>query len=158
MDSKVLIKMVMGFLVMAASAIVISSDSSDESVGSPPSRIILFGSIHTVILVIPVSSLETPVVSSVTTHIGLHDLIPYSDSDSEFTCDMASPEYISPLPVTSLFLCIDSSETSDPSDGLPSQDPYVIVVARWKSKVASRLSLLFEFPIAPITALPRIHR
>ncbi|GJY27834.1 hypothetical protein Tco_0403601, partial [Tanacetum coccineum] len=144
--------------VMAASAIVISSDSSDESVGSPPSRIILFGSIPTVIPVIPVSSSETPVVSSVAPHIGLHDLIPYSDSDSDSPDDMASPEYISPLPVTSLFLCIDSSETSDPSDGLPSQDPYVIVVARWRSKVASRLSLSFEFPIAPITAPPRIHR
>ncbi|GJW19216.1 hypothetical protein Tco_0026652 [Tanacetum coccineum] len=34
---------------MAASAIIISSDSSDESVGSPPSRVILFGDIPTVI-------------------------------------------------------------------------------------------------------------
>ncbi|GJW00025.1 putative reverse transcriptase domain-containing protein [Tanacetum coccineum] len=42
----------LGSLVMAASAIVIYSDSSDESVGSPPSRIILFGSIPTVIPVI----------------------------------------------------------------------------------------------------------
>ncbi|GKA77429.1 hypothetical protein Tco_0783890, partial [Tanacetum coccineum] len=35
--------------IMAASAIAISSDSSDESVGSPPSRVILFGDIPTVI-------------------------------------------------------------------------------------------------------------
>ncbi|GJX24488.1 hypothetical protein Tco_0228933 [Tanacetum coccineum] len=33
---------------MAASAIIISFDSSDESVGSPPSRVILFGDIPTV--------------------------------------------------------------------------------------------------------------
>ncbi|GJW20858.1 hypothetical protein Tco_0031480 [Tanacetum coccineum] len=45
--------------VMTASAIVISLDSSDDSVGSPPSRIILFGSIPTVIPVIPVISSET---------------------------------------------------------------------------------------------------
>ncbi|GJR07819.1 hypothetical protein Tco_0790471 [Tanacetum coccineum] len=35
--------------IMAASAITISSDSSDESVGSLPSRVILFGDIPTVI-------------------------------------------------------------------------------------------------------------
>ncbi|GJW90270.1 hypothetical protein Tco_0167823 [Tanacetum coccineum] len=35
--------------IMAASAIDISFDSSDESVGSPPSRVILFGDILTVI-------------------------------------------------------------------------------------------------------------
>ncbi|GJT44601.1 hypothetical protein Tco_0953316, partial [Tanacetum coccineum] len=35
--------------IMAASAIAISSDSSDESVGSPPSRVILFGDIPIVI-------------------------------------------------------------------------------------------------------------
>ncbi|GJT15111.1 retrovirus-related pol polyprotein from transposon TNT 1-94 [Tanacetum coccineum] len=177
MDSKVLIKMVMGIpgsaaglkkshalrhvfrpdpvwgcdrlvirakvienQIMAASAIFISSDSSDESVGSPPSRVILFGGILTVILAIPVISSETPVVSPVAPvvemtivapPIGLRDLIPYLDSDSDSPDDMASPEYISPLPATSPFLCTDSSETSDSSDGLPSQDPYVVVVARF---------------------------
>ncbi|GJW00401.1 hypothetical protein Tco_1555652 [Tanacetum coccineum] len=39
---------------------------------------------------------------------GLRDLIPYSDSPN----DMISPEYISPLPATSAFICIDSSKTS----------------------------------------------
>ncbi|GKF92312.1 hypothetical protein Tco_0279031 [Tanacetum coccineum] len=114
---------------MAASAIVISSDSSDESVGSPPSRVILFGVIPTVIPAIPVISSETPVVSPValvveTTIVapptGLRDLIPYSDFDYDSLDDMASPEYISLLPATSPFLCTDSSETFDSSDGPPS--------------------------------------
>ncbi|GJW22933.1 hypothetical protein Tco_0033555 [Tanacetum coccineum] len=43
--------------IMAASAIAISSDSSDESVGSPPSRVILFGDIPTVI---PSTSVVAP--------------------------------------------------------------------------------------------------
>ncbi|GKF29783.1 hypothetical protein Tco_0096125, partial [Tanacetum coccineum] len=73
---------------MAALTIVISSDSSDKSAGSPPSRVILFGPV--VIPAIPVISSETPVVSPValvveTTIVapptGLRDLIPYSDFD-----------------------------------------------------------------------------
>ncbi|GKF83076.1 hypothetical protein Tco_0244732, partial [Tanacetum coccineum] len=46
----------------------------------------------------------------------------------------------------------------DSSDRPPSQDPYVMVVARWRSKVASRQSSSSEFPIAPVTALPGIRR
>ncbi|GKF52574.1 hypothetical protein Tco_0159484, partial [Tanacetum coccineum] len=53
---------------MAASAIAISFDSSDESVGSPPSRVILFGDIPTVIpstyVVAPETSTIAPVISS----------------------------------------------------------------------------------------------
>ncbi|GKD99593.1 hypothetical protein Tco_1387577, partial [Tanacetum coccineum] len=54
--------------IMAALAIAISSDSSDESVGSPPSRVILFGDIPTVIpftsVVAPETSTIAPVISS----------------------------------------------------------------------------------------------
>ncbi|GKF59111.1 hypothetical protein Tco_0175897, partial [Tanacetum coccineum] len=50
------------------SAIIISSDSSDESVGSPPSRVILFGDTPTVIPSASVAAPETstiaPVISS----------------------------------------------------------------------------------------------
>nr|GEX13025.1 reverse transcriptase domain-containing protein [Tanacetum cinerariifolium] len=50
--------------IMAASAIIVSFDSSDESVGSPPSRIILFGDIPTVIpsfsMVAPETSTTAP--------------------------------------------------------------------------------------------------
>ncbi|GJS03454.1 hypothetical protein Tco_0319962 [Tanacetum coccineum] len=125
--------------VMAASAIVISLDSSDKSVGSPPSRVIIFGAIPTVIPTIPVIYSKTLVVSLValvveTTIVapptGLHDPIPYSDSDSDLPDDKASPEYISSLAATSPFLCTDSLETSDSSDGPPSQDPYDIPIGR----------------------------
>ncbi|GJY76622.1 putative reverse transcriptase domain-containing protein [Tanacetum coccineum] len=80
---------------MAASAIVISSDSLDESVGLPPSRVILFGDIPTVIpstsVVAPETSTIALVISSaapmfkttlVASPTGLCGLILYSDSDS----------------------------------------------------------------------------
>ncbi|GJV25371.1 hypothetical protein Tco_1378066 [Tanacetum coccineum] len=47
--------------IMAALAIAISSDSLDESVGSPPSRVILFGDIPTVI---PSTSVVAPKTST----------------------------------------------------------------------------------------------
>ncbi|GJR18620.1 reverse transcriptase domain-containing protein [Tanacetum coccineum] len=156
---------------MAASAIVISSDSSDESVGSPPSRVILFSDIPTVIpstsVVAPETSIIAPVISSVapvveTTLVasptGLCGLVPYSGSDSDSPDEMSSPEHISLLPAISPFLCTDSSKAPDSSNGPPSQDLYVMAVARWRSKVASRPSSSSEFPIAPITAPPGIHR
>ncbi|GKE01889.1 hypothetical protein Tco_1389872, partial [Tanacetum coccineum] len=111
---------------MAASVIAISSDSSDESVGSPPSRVILFGDIPTVIpstsVVAPEISTIAPVISSaapmvkttlVASPTGLCGLVPYSGSDSDSPGEMSSPEHISPLPAISPFLCIDSSEAPD---------------------------------------------
>ncbi|GJW15237.1 putative reverse transcriptase domain-containing protein [Tanacetum coccineum] len=136
---------------MAASAIAISSDSSDESVGSPPSRVILFGDIPTVIPSTSVVALETstiaPVISSaapvvettlVASPTGLCGLVPYSGSDSDSPDEMSSPEHISLLPAISPFLCTDSSEAPDSSDGPLSQDHY--------------------FPIAPVTSPPGIRR
>ncbi|GKC12748.1 hypothetical protein Tco_1009530 [Tanacetum coccineum] len=115
---------------MAALAIAISSDSSDESVGSPPSRVILFGDIPTVIPSTPVVAPETstiaPVISSaahvvettlVASPTGLCGLVPYSGSDSDSPDEMSSPEHISSLPAISPFLCTDSSEALDSSDG-----------------------------------------
>ncbi|GJW60482.1 putative reverse transcriptase domain-containing protein [Tanacetum coccineum] len=123
--------------IMAASAIAISSDSSDESVGSPPSRVILFGYF-----------------------CGCSKDFYYFSC--YFICrsydGMSSPEHISPLPAISPFLCTDSSEAPDSSDGPPSQDPYVATVARWRSRVTSRPSSSSEFPIAPVTAPPGIRR
>ncbi|GKA18914.1 hypothetical protein Tco_0698829 [Tanacetum coccineum] len=157
--------------IMAASAIAVSSDSSDESVGSPPSRVILFGDIPTVIpstsVVAPKTSTIAPVISSaapvvemtlVASPTGLCGLVPYSDSNFDSPYEMSSPEHISPLPAILPFLCTDSSEAPDSSDGPPSQDPYVMVVARWRSKVASRPSSSSEFPIAPVTSPPEIRR
>ncbi|GJX26534.1 hypothetical protein Tco_0232830 [Tanacetum coccineum] len=127
---------------MAASAIAISSDSSDESVGSPPSRVILFGDIPTVIPSTYVGALETSTIAPVisyaapmveTTRVasptGFCGLVPYSDSDSDSPDKMDSPEYITPLPATSPFLYTDSLEASDSSDRPPSHDPYVTTVA-----------------------------
>ncbi|GKF29178.1 hypothetical protein Tco_0095520, partial [Tanacetum coccineum] len=56
---------------MAASAIAISSDSSDESVGSPPSRVILFGDIPTVIPSTSVVAPETSTIAPVTAPPGI---------------------------------------------------------------------------------------
>ncbi|GJY92025.1 hypothetical protein Tco_0507807 [Tanacetum coccineum] len=157
--------------IMAASAIAISSDSLDESVGSPPSWVILFGDIPTVIpstsMVAPETSTIAPVITS-TAHVvettlvasptGLCGLVPYSGFDSDSPDEMSSPEHISSLPAISPFLCTDSSEAPDSSDGPPSQDPYVATVARWRSRVIARPSSSSEFPIAPVTAPPGIRR
>ncbi|GJX75817.1 hypothetical protein Tco_0322628 [Tanacetum coccineum] len=129
---------------MAASAIAISSDSSDESVGSPPSRVILFGDIPTVIpytsvvapetyTIAPVISSAAPVVETtfVASPTGLCGFVPYSGSDSDSPDEMSSPEHISPIPAISPFLCTDSFEAPDSSDGPPSQDLYVATVARF---------------------------
>ncbi|GJZ16715.1 hypothetical protein Tco_0552838 [Tanacetum coccineum] len=120
---------------MAASAIAISSDSLDESVGSPPSRVILFGDIPSTSVVAPetIISSAPPVVE---------------------TTLVASPTGLSISP----FLCTDSSEAPDSSNGPPSQDPYVATVARWRSRVTAHPSSSFEFPIALVTALPAIRR
>ncbi|GJT83094.1 hypothetical protein Tco_1057436 [Tanacetum coccineum] len=139
--------------------------------GSPPSRVILFGDIPTVIpstfVVAPETSTIAPVISSaapvvettlVVSPTGLCGLIPYSDSDSDSPYEMSSPEHISTLPAISPFLCIDSFEAPNSSGGPPSQDPYVATVARWRSRVTTRPSSSSEFPIAPVIALPGIRR
>ncbi|GJT30057.1 hypothetical protein Tco_0910332, partial [Tanacetum coccineum] len=71
---------------------------------------------------------------------------------------MTFTEHISPLPAISPFLCTNSSKAPDSFDGQQSQDPYVAIVARWRSRVTTRPSSSFEFPIAPVIAPPRIHR
>nr|GEU47409.1 hypothetical protein [Tanacetum cinerariifolium] len=162
---------------MAASSIAISSDSSYESVGSPSSRVILFGDIRTVIpstfVIAPETSDIAPVISSVahvveTTIVasptGLCGLVPYSDLDSDSPDEMASPEYSTLLPATLLFLFTNSSEDFDPSEASdsseapPSQDPYVTTVARWRSRVTTRSSSPSYFHIAPVTASPRTRQ
>ncbi|GJZ13315.1 putative reverse transcriptase domain-containing protein [Tanacetum coccineum] len=150
---------------MAASAIIISSDSSDESVGSPPSRVILFGDIPIVIpstsvvapetsTIAPVISFAAPVVETtlIASPTGLCSLVPYTGSNSDSPDEMTSPEHISPLPAVSPFICTDSS------DGPPLHDPYVATVARWRSRVIARPSSSHEFPIAPVTAPLGIRR
>nr|GEZ14314.1 hypothetical protein [Tanacetum cinerariifolium] len=162
---------------MVALDIIISSDSSDESVGSSPSRVILFGDIPTVIPSTPVIASETsaiaPVISSATPVVEttifasptrLCGLVPYSDSDSDSPDEMASPKYITPLPATSPFLFTDSSEDFDPSEASDSseapssQDPYVAIVSRWRIRVTTRSSSPSDFPIASVTTPPETRR
>ncbi|GKC03215.1 hypothetical protein Tco_0994825 [Tanacetum coccineum] len=52
---------------------------------------------------------------------------------------MSSPKHVSPLSAILPFLCTDSSEAPDSSDGPPSQDPYVATVARWRSRVTESI-------------------
>ncbi|GKD30853.1 hypothetical protein Tco_1241631, partial [Tanacetum coccineum] len=157
--------------IMAASAIAISFDSLDESVGSLPSWVILFGDIPTVIpstsMVAPETSTIALVISSaapvvkttlVASPTGLCGLDPYLGSDFDSPDEVYSPEHISPLPAISPFLLIDSFEAPDSSHGPPSQDPYVATVVRCRSRVTAYPSSSFEFPIAPVTAPPEIHR
>ncbi|GKC22779.1 hypothetical protein Tco_1024929 [Tanacetum coccineum] len=103
------------FPIMAASAIIISSDSSDESMGSPPSRVILFGDIPNVIPSTSVVALETytiaPVISSAAPVVettfaasptGLCGLVPYSGFDSDSPNEMVTtrPSSSHEFPIT----------------------------------------------------------
>ncbi|GJZ99479.1 hypothetical protein Tco_0672030 [Tanacetum coccineum] len=111
-----------GGMVMAISVISISLDSSKESVGTSTARVILFGTILTVILAI-VPVVDLPVV---------HDDTPLIPTETP-----TIPPVISTLPHTSLFLYTDSFD-SDTSKRPPSHDPYEVTVARWRSRVAAR--------------------
>nr|GEY50653.1 hypothetical protein [Tanacetum cinerariifolium] len=150
---------------MAASAIIVFSDSSDESVGSSPSQVILFGDFIDVIpsisMVAPETSTTTSIISSaapvirttlVASPTGLCGLVPYSDCDSYSPDEMDSLEHITLLPATSPLLCTNSSEDSDSSDAPPSQDPYLTAIAHWRSKVTSHPSSSFEL----LTARKRV--
>ncbi|GJV27526.1 hypothetical protein Tco_1383974 [Tanacetum coccineum] len=91
---------------MTASVVAISSDSSEESMGTSTARIILLGTIPTAIpTTIPV--VDLPVIST--------------------------------LPLTSPFLYTDSSD-SDASERPPSQDPYEVTIAQWRSRAVARSS------------------
>ncbi|GKE62870.1 hypothetical protein Tco_1513237, partial [Tanacetum coccineum] len=103
--------------IMAASAIAISSDSSDESVGSPPSLVILFGDIPTVIPFTSVVAPETYTIATVISsaaHVvettlvasptGLCGLVPYSGSDSNSPNEMVTtrPSSSSEFPIVAV--------------------------------------------------------
>ncbi|GKD39191.1 hypothetical protein Tco_1259398, partial [Tanacetum coccineum] len=131
--------------IMAALTIAISSDSSDESVGSPPSRVILFGDIPTVI---PSTSVVSPETSTIAPVISFAAPVMRCLHQSIF------PRY----QLFHKFLCTDSSEASDSSDGPPSQDPYVATIALWRSRVTASSPSPSDFPIAPVAAPPGTRR
>ncbi|GJU27088.1 hypothetical protein Tco_1165709 [Tanacetum coccineum] len=102
------------------------SDSSEECVGFHAPRVILFGTIPAIILVIP----EVPIVPAdpivapevgavpVISHVGVLDLVDYSSSfDSDPSEDSLPP--VPDLPLVLPFLCSNNSEAdseSEPAD------------------------------------------
>ncbi|GJU22296.1 hypothetical protein Tco_1155638 [Tanacetum coccineum] len=124
--------------VMAISVISISSDSSEDSVGTPAGRVILFGTIPTTIpdttpvITPPATQTDTPVIPTETPIIAptippspdytpaSPDYSPASDSESDPSVDPSS-DHIPPLPATSPFLSSDDDTTdSDTPDTPPS--------------------------------------
>ncbi|GJT20955.1 hypothetical protein Tco_0890892 [Tanacetum coccineum] len=115
---------------MAAPIIPISSDSFEESVGSHVPRVILFGVIPAIILVIPEVPAKVPIVPtdplvapevgavSVTSPTRVLDLVDYLSSDSDPSEDSLPPA--PELPLVSPFLCFDDSE----ADTIPFGRPY----------------------------------
>ncbi|GJZ25980.1 hypothetical protein Tco_0570233, partial [Tanacetum coccineum] len=102
--------------IMAASAIIISSDSSDES---------------RLLYIAPVISSAAPMVETtiVASPTRLCGLVPYTgfDSDAPDEYERVHQSTFSPVQLFSPFICTDSS------DRPPLQDPYVATVARWRS-------------------------
>ncbi|GJS82959.1 putative reverse transcriptase domain-containing protein [Tanacetum coccineum] len=118
--------------VMAAPIIFVSSDSSE---GSHAPRVILFGAIHAIILVIPEVPIipAVPIVApkvgavSVVSPAGVLDLVDYSSSfDSDPSEDSLPP--VPSLPLVSPFLCFDDSEADRQAHSGPSTR---VVSPRW---------------------------
>ncbi|GJY58773.1 hypothetical protein Tco_0458665 [Tanacetum coccineum] len=142
--------------VMAAPVISISSDTSEESVGSHAPRVILFGAIPAIIPVIPkvpiilADPIVTPEVGavSVVSPVGVLDLVDYSpSSDSDPSKD--SLPLAPDLPLVSPFLCSDDTEADgefEPAEQRPVSSSH------------DTLAPLSEFPLAPVVAPPGIRR
>nr|GEU38978.1 hypothetical protein [Tanacetum cinerariifolium] len=173
---------------MPASVIPISSDSSEDSMGSHVPRVILFGAIPAIILVIlvvhakvsiiPADPLVAPEVGAVfvTSPAGVLDLVDYPSS-SDFDPSEDSLPLAPELPLVSPFLCSDDSEAdseSKPAEQRPKRHEYLTVydamVSRWRDRDASRpssslgssshdtLAPSSNFPLAIVVSSPRIRR
>ncbi|GJU27724.1 hypothetical protein Tco_1166345, partial [Tanacetum coccineum] len=140
-------------IVMAAPVISISSDTSEESVGSHAPRVILFGAIPAIILEVPIvlaDPIVTPEVGavSVVSPAGVLDLVDYSpSSDSDPSEDSLPP--VPDLPLVSPFLCSDDLEADSESE--PAEQRPVL-------SSHDTLAPLSEFPLAPVVAPPGIRR
>nr|GFB06433.1 hypothetical protein [Tanacetum cinerariifolium] len=108
---------------MAIFVISISLESSEESVGAFTTLVILFGTITTTIPSI-VPTVDSPTI----------------------------PHIAPTIQYTSSFVCTDSSNNDTPGTP-PSQDPYEVTVARWRSHVVARSSPL----LSPIQDSPPTH-
>ncbi|GKC81966.1 hypothetical protein Tco_1137683 [Tanacetum coccineum] len=125
-------------LVMAISVISISSDSSEDSVGTPAGRVILFGTIPTTI------PDTTPVITPPATQTDTPS-DPYEDPSSDHT----------PLPVISPFLSSDDDITdSDTPDTPPSPThgtPFTeITASTQRSPIIPRRRVMILSPGQPI--------
>ncbi|GJX34793.1 hypothetical protein Tco_0246350 [Tanacetum coccineum] len=119
-----------------APVIPISSDSSEESVGSYVLRVIIFGTIPTsipVILVVPAEVPIAPVDPLVAPKVGAVPVI--------------LPTRMLELPLVSPFLCTDDSEADSESEP-----------AEQRPKRHGSLTPSSEFPLAPVVAPPGIRR
>ncbi|GJV95183.1 hypothetical protein Tco_1546760 [Tanacetum coccineum] len=120
--------------VMAISVISVSSDSSEESVGTSTGRVILFGTIPTTIpdttpsVIPPTTHIDTTPIPTVSPTIppspdytpASPDYSPASDTEFDPSEDPSS-DHIPPLPATSPFLSsTDNSSDSDTPDTPPS--------------------------------------
>ncbi|GKD30643.1 hypothetical protein Tco_1241421, partial [Tanacetum coccineum] len=120
--------------VMAISVISVSSDSSEDSVGTPVGRVILFGTIPTTIpdttpsVIPPTTHIDTTPIPTISPTIpsspdytpASPDYLPASDMEFDPSEDPSS-DHIPPLPATSLFLSsIDDYSDSDIPDTPPS--------------------------------------
>ncbi|GJU82559.1 hypothetical protein Tco_1284924 [Tanacetum coccineum] len=151
--------------VMAAPVISISSDTSDESVGSSIPRVILFGSIPIEVPVVPANLPVAPEVgaAAIASPAGVLELDTHSSSESGPSQVSLPPVPVAPM--VSPFLCSDDSESdTELPERHVSFAPHDAMVARWRSRVASRPSSpsgssspttsTSEIPIAPILPAP----
>ncbi|GJW64710.1 reverse transcriptase domain-containing protein [Tanacetum coccineum] len=132
--------------------ISISSDLSDESVGSSFLRVILIGSI----------SVEVPVApevgaAAVTLPVGVLELDTHSSLKIDPSNSSLPPVYVAHM--VSPFLCSDNSETDmEMLERHVSPTPHDDMLTRWRSRVASRTSSptnsTLEIPTAPIPLAP----
>ncbi|GJR93314.1 hypothetical protein Tco_0265488 [Tanacetum coccineum] len=130
-------------LVMAAPVISISSDLSDERVGSFIPRVFLIGSI-------PVEVLVTSEVgaAAVASPVGVLELDTHLSSEVDPSESSLPPVPVAPM--VSPFLCSNDSEsdTKMPERHV-SSTPHDAMLARWRIRVASRSS-------SPTTSTPEI--
>ncbi|GJT89477.1 hypothetical protein Tco_1071194 [Tanacetum coccineum] len=117
-----------GIPVMAISVISISSDSSEDSVGTPIGRVILFGTIPTTI------PDTTPVITPPATQ---------TDTPSDPSEDPSS-DHIPPLPATSPFLSSDDDSTDSDTPDTPSSPthdtPFTEITASTQRSPTIRIS------------------
>ncbi|GKC55259.1 hypothetical protein Tco_1078004 [Tanacetum coccineum] len=128
---------------MVDSVILISYDSSEESVGSSTSQVILFGRIPNVIpadVSTTVHAVPEMAAAVVAPPVGVLDLDIHATSETDTFEDTSSPVHALAAPITSLFLCLDSSKSfgdfsdSDSPDSLSPPDSHETVIARWRIK------------------------